>query len=157
MVAFIASLIILALLVAPIFPYAKRRKVGAPLTWGEAMAASVYVFFVMFWSYGTVPNLWLTWTSNELNWRPDKLVYEYWTVPGVSTLLTPQEKGGPFPVIITMQTLRDLIVVLIYVVFLGGQLWLWAFWQKRGEKKSVEVATSEYGRPLVKSAVGARS
>jgi len=156
-VAFIASLLILALLVAPIFPLAKRRPVGTPVTWGEAMAASTYVFFMMFWAYGTVPHLWLTWTSNELNWRPDKLVYEYWTVPGLSDLLKPQEKGGPFPMVITMQTLRDFLFVGIYVAFLAGNMYLWSFWQKRGDKKSVEVATSEYGRPLVKATVGAGS
>ena len=155
MVAFIASLVILALLIAPIFPLAKRRPVGTPLTWGEAMAASVYSFLVMFWAYGTIPHLWLTWTSNELNWRPDKLLYEYWDIPVVNSLFQPQEKGGPFPMVITMQTLRDLLVVGIYVAFLGGQMWLWSFWQKRGDKKTVEVATSEYGRPLVKTTVGA--
>jgi hypothetical protein len=154
-VAFIASLLILALLIAPVFPMAKRRPVGTPLTWGEAMAASTYAFFLMFWAYGTIPHLWLEWTSNELNWRPDSLVYTYWDVPPINTLLQPQERGGPFPMTITMQTLRDLIVVGIYVAFLGGQMWLWAYWQKRGDKKAVEVATSEYGRPLVKTAAGA--
>lgn len=155
MVAFIASMIILALLVAPVFPMAKRRPVGTPLTWGEAMAASVYAFLVMFWCYGTIPHLWLTWTSNELNWRPDKLLYEYWDIPVVNSLFQPQEKGGPFPMTITMQTIRDLLVVGLYVAFLGGQMWLWAYWQKRGDKVSAEVATSEYGRPLVKATVGA--
>jgi hypothetical protein len=154
-VAFIASLLILALLIAPIFPLSKRRPVGTPLTWGEAMFASVYAFFVMFWAYGTIPHLWLTWTSNELNWRPDKLLYEYWDIPIINSLFQPQEKGGPFPMVITMQTLRDLLVVGIYVAFLGGQMWLWAYWQKRGETKTVEVATSDYGRPLVKATAGA--
>lgn len=157
MVAFIAANLILGLLVALVFPMAKRRPVGAPLTWGEALVASTYVFFLMFWAYGTIPHLWLSWTSNELNWRPDVLMSEYWDVAPINSLFVPQDKGGPFPVTFTMQTLRDLVVVLIYVAFLGGQMWLWAYWQKRGEKKTTEVATSDYGRPLVKAGAGAGS
>ena len=155
MVAFITANLILVLLVSVVFPMSKRRPVGTPLTWGEAMVASVYAFFLMFWSYGTIPHLWLTWTSNELNWRPDVYLYQYWDVPVLNSLFIPQEKGGPFPMTITMQTIRDLVVVGIYVVFLGLQMWLWAYWQKRGERKTVEVATSDYGRPLVKAAAGA--
>jgi hypothetical protein len=29
-------------------------------------------------------------------------------------------------------------------------IFLWSFWQKRGTKKSTELATSTYGRPLVR-------
>lgn len=151
MVAFLASLLIMALLILPVFPYAKRRPPGTPLTWGEAMAAGTYAFFLMFWAYGTVPHLFLTWTSNELNWRPDVLISSYWEVIPF-TWLAPQEKGGAVPMTITMQTLRDLLVVGIYVVLLGLQMWLWAFWQKRGSKVTTEVATSDFGRPLVKKA-----
>jgi len=149
-VAFVVSLLILAGLLLPLIPYAKRRPKGTYLSWGEAMAASTYAFFLMFWAYGTVPHLFLTWTSNELNWRPDKLLSEYWDVWPINTL-APQEKGGWLPITISMQTLRDIIVVGIYVVFLGMQIFLWAWWQKRGDKPTAEVATSEYGRPLVKT------
>lgn len=151
MVAFLASLLILVLFLVPIFPLAKRRAPGDPFTWGEAMAAGTYAFFLMFWAYGTVPHLWLTWTSNELNWRPDVLVYQYWEV-WPFTWLKPQEADGFFPMTITMQTIRDLLVVGLYVVLLGVQMWLWAFWQKRGSKVTTEVATSDFGRPLVKKA-----
>jgi hypothetical protein len=146
-VAFIASLLILVIFVLPIFPYAKRRPQGAPLTWGEAMAAATYSFFLMFWAYGVVPHLWLTWADNELKWRPDFLAYNALHLE----FLKPQEFGGPFPMTITMQTIRDLIATLIYVAFLGGQIALWAVWQGRGAKKA-EVVTSEYGRPLVRKA-----
>ena len=34
---------------------------------------------------------------------------------------------------------------------LGAQIALWAMWQKRGQAKpSTEVATSDFGRPLVR-------
>ena len=147
MVALIASLLILAILILPVFAYAKRRPQGQPFTWGQAMAAATYTFFAMFWAYGMVPHLWLSWADNELKWRPDFLAYEALHLG----FLTPQEKGGSFPMTISMQTIRDLIVVGIYVVLLGGQIALWAVWQGRGATKA-EVVTSEYGRPLVRKA-----
>lgn len=147
MVAFIGSLLVTILAVAPVFPMAKRRPVGTPLTWGEAMVASVWAFLLMFWVYGLVPHLWLTWAGNELGWRPDKLVY------GPANILKPQSEGGWLPFTITYQTLRDVIAVLIYVVFLVGQVWLWVWWQNRGKRADAAAAvvpTSEYGRPLVR-------
>lgn len=151
MVAFITSLLITVALIAVVFPMAKRRPVGTPITWGESMVAATYVFMVMFWVYGVVPHLWLTWADNELKWRPDTLVADY--IPGFG-FMTPQAlPEGKFPMTITMQSLRDIIAVLIYVGFLGGNMWIWAYWQKRGTKTTtVEIATSDYGRPLVKKA-----
>jgi hypothetical protein len=145
-VAFVGSLLVTALLVAVIFPYRTRRPVGTVLTWGEAMVAGTYVFFVFFWVYGVVPHLWLTWADNELGWRPDKLLV------GPGSILEPQALGGWFPFTINYLVLRDIIAVLIYVAFLAGNIWLWAVWQNRG-KKAAEVPAvveSEFGRPLVR-------
>lgn len=147
MVAFVTSLIVLFALAALIVPMAKRRPVGTPITWGEAMVASVYAFFLMFWAYGVVPHLWLTWADNELQWRPDKILYGPWDI------LQPQALGGSFPMTITYQTLRDLLAVGIYVVFLGAQIAMWAWWQNRGKRaaeESTAVVESEFGRPLVR-------
>jgi hypothetical protein len=50
-----------------------------------------------------------------------------------------------------MKHLRDLLVVGLYVVLLGLQMYLTVWWQKRGTADtSVEVATSDFGRPLVR-------
>lgn len=149
MVAFIGSLLVTILVTALIVPMATRRPVGTPLTWGEAMVASVWAFFLMFWVYGLVPHLWLTWADNELGWRPDNIVY------GPGDILKPQSEGGWLPFTITFQTIRDVIAVLIYVVFLVGQVWLWIWWQNRGKRAEAAVTaraaiTSEYGRPLVR-------
>jgi hypothetical protein len=55
---------------------------------------------------------------------------------------------------VSYQTLRDIIAVLIYVVFLGAQIALWVWWQKRDTRaaaaESTAVVTSDYGRPLVR-------
>ncbi len=148
MVALVTSLLITIGLLLILIPVAKRRPIGTPVSWGEAMVASVYAFFLMFWVYGVVPHLWLTWADNELKWRPDNLVF------GPFNLLQPVSEGGAwFPMTISYQTLRDLIAVGMYVVFLGVQMYLWTWWQKRGTKAaatSAELVTSDYGRPLVK-------
>ena len=44
----------------------------------------------------------------------------------------------------------DAIVVGIYLFFIGLNVFMWSWWQKRGKKVSTELATSTYGRPLVK-------
>ncbi len=140
MVAFVVSVLVLVVLVAPIPLYGKRRPVGTFLSWGEAMLAATYVFFIMFWAFGVVPHQWLTWADNELNWRPDVIVV------GPGNVL-----ADYLPFAITKQTLRDLIVVAIYGVILGGMLVLWAKWQSRGDvTPGDEVEKSRFGRPLVK-------
>lgn len=154
MVAFITALLLAAAMIAPIFGYAKKRPVGTPLTWGEAMAAGVYVFFIIFWIYGVVPHQWLTWADSELGWRPDLIWFGKGgeiTLPFVGwSWRTPW-----FPIMINARAVRDIIAVVIYVAFLGGQMWIWAWWQNRGkradEAKAIEP-TSTYGRPLVKRA-----
>ena len=154
MVAFIVSLLLTVAMVAPIFPYAKRRPVGTPLTWGEAMLGATYIFFIIFWVYGVVPHQFLTWADSELNWRPDVV----WLGPGgqltlpfdIASLDTPW-----FPVQVSARAIRDVIATVIYVVFLGLQMWIWSWGQKRGDRAAAATAiepTSTYGRPLVKRA-----
>jgi hypothetical protein len=147
MVAFGSAIIVALLLTGGIAWYAKRRPVGTPLTWGEAMVAAVYVFFLMFWIYGVVPHLWLAWADNELRWRPDKLLY------GPGSILQPTAKGGHFPITITYQTVRDIIATGIYGIALTGNAAAFILWQNRGKKAPTAVVRSEYGRPLVKEGV----
>ena len=139
MVSLVASTLVALVLVALIFPYRKRRPVGTPLTWGEAMVGAVYVFFLIFWAYGVVPNQWLLLADNEWNWRPDRMVYGPW---GTIDAL---------PMDISYLHLRDLIAVGIYGVVLVATVALWMIWQGRGKQKAPEVPASTYGRPLVRS------
>ena len=152
MVAFISTLLLLAFGIAIAAFFAKRRPIGTPLSWGEAMAAGTFVFFFFFWAYGVIPHFFLMWADNELNWRPDVALYQFEWVGGIALgFFQPQEDGGWFPISINMKHLRDLIVVLMYVVLLGLNIYLWAWWQKRGTgEATTEVATSDFGRPLVR-------
>jgi hypothetical protein len=139
-VAFVVSLVALVLATAVVVLVARRRPVGAPVTWGEAMIAATYSFFVMFLAYGVVPHQWLAWADNELNWRADKILYG------------PGDLFDKLPFTLTYQVIRDIIAAGIYVVFLGAQVALWMMWQNRGRTKPAELPVSSYGRPLVKKA-----
>ena len=123
-----------------------RRPVGRPLSWGEAIAASTFAFALMFWAYGVVPHQWLTWTGNEQNWRPDRQLV------GPELPWTGDE--GLFewflPFTMNWENLSHIGAVVIYGLFLALHVAAWAIWQDRGKARPPAIATSEYGRPLVK-------
>ena len=144
MVAFTTACVVLLLLSGIGLYMRGRRPVGTPLTWGEAMVAAVYVFLVLFWAYGVVPHLWLAWADGDLHMAPNRL----FAVPHYKK--TGATFKWPLPITVSYQTLRDLIVVGIYLVVFGANIALWPFWQNRGKKKPVTVAKSDYGRPLVR-------
>ena len=76
MVAFLTSVVALVVISAAAMAYGyKRRAVGTPLSWGEAMAGAVVAFFAMFLAYGVIPHQWLTYAGNELGWRKDKIIF----------------------------------------------------------------------------------
>lgn len=142
MFAFVTTLLVTIVPMVAALRYAKRRPVGTPLSWGEAMAAAGFVFFVLFMAYGVVPHQWLTWADNELSWRPDRL------------LLGPGKIFATiFPFELTYQVLRDMVVSGIYGGFLAAQVVVWKVWQDRGKPKAPRrkaLETSPFGRPLVK-------
>lgn len=141
MVAFVSSFLLSLVMGGSIIWYSRRRPADARLTWGEAMVAATYVFFIMFWVYGVVPHQWLTYAQNELKWRSDALI------------IGPNSTGlfQWSPITMSKQTAGDIIVVLIYGFYLSAHVALWAIWQGRGKKAPAEVETSTYGRPLVKA------
>jgi hypothetical protein len=144
--AFLASFIGTILLCLAIIPYGKRRPVGAPFSWGEAMLGSTYIFLVLFFAFGVVPHQWIDHADKDLGWSRDKLLF------GPGGILKPESAGGWNPITLQYQAVRDTIVVLLHVVFFVLLGWLAIWWQKRGEEKPKELPTSTYGRPLVKKA-----
>lgn len=140
-VPFTGSLIVMFAMAAAVVLYAKRRPVGTPLTWGEAMAASTYCTIGLFWAFGVVPHQWLTYAEGELAMRSDALL----AGPGSTGIATWS------PIVITKQTLSDSIAIGIYGMAFTMTIALWAVWQGRGKKVADEVETSTYGRPLVKA------
>lgn len=138
MVAFAISLILALLGNVAIVLFGRRRATDATLSWGQAMAAATFVFFLMFWWYGVVPHQWLAWADNELGWRSDKL------------LVGPGEIFDALPFTLTYVVLRDVIASGIYGVALGLHVWHWAQWQDRRKSREIVIPASQYGRPLVR-------
>ena len=143
--AFLFSLFLSTGLALLAIPYAKRRPRGTPTTWGEAMLAAMFSFAVMFIAFGVVPHQWIDHADKNLGWTKSKIVY------GPFDLMKPQAFGGNFPLTVSYEAVRDIVVVVIHVWYFGLLIFLWGVWQKRGQTApSTEVATSTYGRPLVK-------
>ena len=141
--AFIFSFFITLALALVIIPFGKRRKPGTPVSWGEAMVGSLYVFGVMFLAYGVVPHQWIDHADKNLGWRKDKILN------GPFDILKPKALGGNFPFTLSYEALRDIIAVAIHGVYIGVMVFLFIWWQKRGKEAAKEIETSTYGRPLV--------
>jgi hypothetical protein len=125
--------------------YMKRRPKGTPVTWGEAMLGAVYVFGTMFLSFGVVPHQWIAHSDSDLQWTKSYIIY------GPFDILKPKVLGGHFPFTASYEAVRDIVVVVLHVWYFGLILFLWKTWQGRGDTKpSTDLATSTYGRPLVR-------
>lgn len=142
--AFLFSFFVTTALALAAIPYAKRRPKGTPTSWGEAMLASTYVFALMFLGFGVVPDRFVAHADAELGWSKNLIIY------GPGDILKPQALGGPFPFTMSYEAVRDIVVIVIHVWYFGLMIFLWSKWQKRGETTSTELATSTFGRPLVK-------
>ncbi|HRW39762.1 MAG: hypothetical protein R2702_10910 [Acidimicrobiales bacterium] len=140
-VAFTGSLLVMFAMIGIVVLYSKRRPVGTPLTWGEAMAASVYCTFGLFWAFGVVPHQWLTYAEGDLKMRSDAIL----AGPGSTGI------AQWSPLVISKQTVSDSVAVGLYGLAFTLTIALWAVWQGRGDKKTDEVEKSTYGRPLVKA------
>jgi hypothetical protein len=135
LVAFISTLIVGFGGVIGVLLYGKRRPVGAPMSWGEAMAAATIAMFLFLWWYGVIPHQWLTWAEGELSWRADRIVVE---------------PNAFQPITVSYKALADIIATVIYGVGLALHIMLWVVWNDRGKKKPAEIPASRYGRPLVR-------
>jgi len=142
----LTSLTLAILLTLAVIPYGKRRPVGKPLTWGEAMLASIYAFGVMLLAFGVVPNAWIDHSDRNLAWHKDKIIY------GPAGILKPRSAGGWNPITLQYEAVRDIVVVMLHVIFFGLIIFIWHWWQHRGDRPAAgtEIETSSYGRPLVK-------
>ena len=145
--AFLVSLIVTTVLTLVAIPYGKRRPKGSSFSWGEAMLGSTYAFGVMFLAFGVVPHQWIDHADKELGWDKTKIIY------GPFGILKPQSLGGWNPITLQYEAVRDVVVVVIHLYWFALMLFIWKWWQSRGDNvPSTELATSSYGRPLVKKA-----
>ena len=120
------------------FPFA------TPL-YGILYSFAVFSFGVMFVAFGVVPDRWIAHSDADLGWTKNLIIY------GPGDIFKPKALGGHWPFTMSYEALRDIIAILIHVWYFGLLIFLWGKWQKRGDvKPGTEVATSSFGRPLVK-------
>jgi len=144
--AFLAALIGSTVLALAIIPYGKRRPVGSSFSWGEAMLGGTYIFGLLFLMFGILPHQWMDHADKDLGWSRDKIIH------GPGGILKPESAGGWNPITLQYEAVRDIVVVLLHVVFIALLMFIAVWWQKRGDVKPKELPTSTYGRPLVKKA-----
>ncbi|MBJ7271577.1 MAG: hypothetical protein JHC58_05720 [Ilumatobacteraceae bacterium] len=142
--AFLFSFVFTTLLSVIVVPIGKRRKFDRKATWGEAMLGAAYVFAVLFLAFGVVPHQFIDHADKDLGWRKDKLVY------GPFDILKSDTVGGNFPITLSYEAIRDIVVVVIHAYYIGLMIYLFSWWQKRGVAVAKEVVSSSYGRPLTK-------
>ena len=151
MAAFVTSLIILFIGVGVCLYFGRRRPLGTPLTWGEAFVAATVGFGLMVVAYGVVPHQWLDFADNELLWRPDRILLAL-SADGITFGDAATTLAARGRILISYQTVRDIIAATLYIVFLAVQMFMWAGWQRRGRAKAGVEPTSRFGRPLMKKA-----
>ena len=151
MVALVVSTVMLIAGIMLVFAVGKRRPPGTPVTWGEAYLGGTFIFALLLLAYGVVPHQWLTFADNQLLWRPDKLMIGI-SGDGVTIGNAAADMGGTGRIIVNAQAVRDIIAAVIYIVFLGVQIWLWSVWQKRGRKAPEVELSSRFGRPVMRKA-----
>ena len=138
MFAFATSLLVALALDGAAIAYGRRREVGRLLTWGEAMAAAVFVFSLgMLW-YGVIPHQWITLADTEWKWRPDRIV------------AGPGEIVTKLPFTVTYVVLRDFVTLGLYGAGLTLHVFHWVHWNNRSKTKAAVVPTTAYGRPLAR-------
>ena len=115
-------------------------------TWVEAFLGATGTMAVMWIVYGVVPHEWLTFANSYLEWGDSsKFVWK----SGDHLVF-----GLNVPFDLNLPAVRDIVVTVIYVVFLGANIFLFSKWQQRFAVKPVKAAgtaparRSRFGRPL---------
>lgn len=118
-----------------------------PATWAECILGAVGAFALMTLAYAIVPHEWLTFANADLEWG-DSSKFVFTSDMDILGFIPIH-----YPFALDYPALRDIVVTLIYVVFLGLNLKLFVMWQQRNEvpAETDEAAPSKlsrFGRPL---------
>ncbi len=123
-----------------------RDMTEEPATWAECILGAVGVFAMMALAYAIVPHEWLTFANADLEWG-DSSKFVFTSNDDILGLIPVH-----YPFALDYPALRDIVVTLIYVVFLGLNLKLFVMWQQRNEvpaeAEEGPEKRSRFGRPL---------
>ena len=139
------AVVLLVIGLVVVFALMKKRSPDKKATWAEAMAGAVGVFALMTLAYAVIPHEWITYSDKYLQWDTTKFVFRSnQDVLGLGVV------NWPFSM--NKQAVRDILVVVIYGVLFGLNLYLFAAWQKRGDAAAPaadeQPKKSRFNRPL---------
>lgn len=139
-----------ALVVLSLFLCATREPGVRDYTWAEVFLGATGVFALMTFAYGNIPHEWITFSDSYLLWSADKNLFtanKLFTIGGFSVFFPPFN--------MSLQALRDIIVVGMYAVLIVLNAVLFVKWQKRNAvpAETAEAAPkakrfSRFGRPV---------
>jgi hypothetical protein len=126
---------------------AKPRDPDEEPTWAQCILGAVGVFALMTLAYAIIPHEWLTFANADLEWGESSRFV--WTSNEDILGFIPIH----YPFNLDFPALRDIVVTVIYVVFLGLNLKLFVMWQQRNEvpaeaDEGAPSKLSRFGRPL---------
>lgn len=141
---------IVALVALTLLLCATRKPGVREYTWAEVFLGATGVFALMAFAYGNIPHEWITFSDSYLLWSADKNVFstnKLFEIGGVGIYFPPFN--------FSYQALRDIIVVVIYGVFIVLNAFLFVKWQRRnavpaeGAEATPKVKRfSRFGRPV---------
>jgi hypothetical protein len=141
------ALLVIGLVILAVLMH--KRSPDKKATWAECMAGAVGVFALMTLAYAVIPHEWITFSDKYLQWDTTKFVFRSnQDVLGLGI--------ANWPFTMDKKAVRDIIVVVIYGVLFGLNLYLFVAWQKRGAAAApaadAPTKTSRFGRPLRRKA-----
>ena len=145
------SLLITFVMIGLVFAKMRKPKPDRPTTWAEAMSGAIYTYALFLLMFAIVPHEFIT--AADKFWRLSTNRYII-----KSTTAIPFNKSWNWPFSIDLQHgVRDLLVVVIYLIFFGLTIAGFVMWQKRptaaqaaeaAERPAVDAGKSRFGRPL---------
>jgi hypothetical protein len=147
--AVIVDLVLIAL-VAHTFLMVISRQPRDPsqgATWAECFLGAIGAFALMTLGYAVVPHEWLTYANSYLQWGNNS---KYIWRSNQQMLFFPWN----WPFDFNFPALRDIVVTVIYIFFLGLNVKLFVMWQDRNKVPTEAPAAgvperrSRFGRPL---------
>ena len=141
---------LLAIVALTLFLCVTRKPGVREYTWAEVFLGAVGTFALMTFAYGNIPHEWITFSDAKLQWSADKLLFHnhaLFTVGGFTVYFPPFN--------MSMQALRDVVVVVIYGFFIVLNVIIFVKWQTRNAVPAATAETeakpkrfSRFGRPV---------
>jgi hypothetical protein len=108
------------------------KKSSEPATWAQTLLGALFVFGMMALAYGTIPHEWLTFASSYLNFSKATFIVR-----------EGQLAGNLPPFDIPKSAFVDGVAALMYIVFIGLNVYLFSAWQKRKVREPVTTEVEE--------------